>query len=93
MNVTRTVTVPVGAIPPQTRPRRRMGPSVFRRSPSEQERQLIERVKKLKLIGRRMTKEEIFEQKVSFVYGQMGHSSSVSQEQVREMLLKHAGEL
>ena len=43
--------------------------------------------------GRRLTKEEIFEQEVSFVYGNMPSKSTITKEQVREYLLEQRGGL
>lgn len=43
-------------------------------------------------VGHVLTREEINEQRVSFVYGQMSHDSNISREQVKEMLKKQAGE-
>lgn len=38
-----------------------------------------------------MTPQEKLEQKVSFVYGQMGHKSGITKEQVRANILKNQG--
>lgn len=42
--------------------------------------------------GRILTRDEIDEQRVSFVYGQLSHDNSITREQIREMLQRQAGE-
>jgi hypothetical protein len=41
--------------------------------------------------SRKMTSEELREQRVSFVYGSMDSSSSVTRDRVRQMLLDQEG--
>jgi hypothetical protein len=40
----------------------------------------------------RRSPHEVFEQKVSFVFGSMDRNNSMTKEQVREVMLKQAGE-
>lgn len=47
---------------------------------------LMERVR-----DHKMTDDEIFEQRLSFVYGQLPAGSSLTREQVREQLARHYG--
>lgn len=41
--------------------------------------------------GRRMSNEELFEQRVSWCWGQLGAESTLTKDQVREMLQKSIG--
>ena len=41
--------------------------------------------------ARKMTTDELLEQRVSFVYGSMDSSSAVTRERVRQMLLEQGG--
>lgn len=42
--------------------------------------------------GQKLTKEEIFQQKASFVYGSLSSSSTITREQVITHLREHDGE-
>ena len=42
---------------------------------------------------RKMTAEERFDQKVSFVYGQLGSNSKLTKSQVRKQLLENRGKV
>lgn len=42
--------------------------------------------------SKRLSPQEIMEQRVSFVYGSMGHESNMTKEQVRRVILEQGGE-
>lgn len=54
---------------------------------SDELRGLLEKAKNMPP----MTPAQLFEQKVSWCYGQLGHNNPLTKEQVRAMILRHEG--
>ena len=65
-------------------------PILARRPTSSLHRKALDLAEKAR--GRKMTSREIFEQKVSFVYGNLPDRSDLSKAQVRQFLREHRGE-
>ena len=57
---------------------------------SEQSQNLIQRLKEV--AGQKLSRKEIFAQKVSFVYGNLPSRSTVTREQVINHLREHEGD-
>lgn len=57
---------------------------------SAEEEAAIERLKQA--AGRRMTREEILEQRISWVYGNLGRKSKLSRAEVERLVRARAGE-
>ena len=55
----------------------------FDKEESEEQKELL---RKLKEAGERMTAEDLYEQKVSFILGELGHKSGIDRKYVEEML-------
>ena len=57
---------------------------------SAEEEAAIERLRQA--AGRRMTREEILEQRISWVYGNLGRKSKLSRAEVERLVRDRAGE-
>ena len=55
-----------------------------------EEEAAIERLKQA--AKRRMTREEIMEQRISWVYGNLGHKNTLTRDEVERLVRAHEGE-